>query len=347
MSSQFDIDMFLMKWQIDGSQVSEMLAALSPEVRHKVMAGFNPKPGTNDVTGLFKCYVRSMGRVGKGISKGSSKILAPVDRVITDAELMQYCQNKGLDVVCLELLSAYTPDVQRQVMIDFHVKPDATDASGLFQSFCKSVGRRMGTEANWSASESGTLSEMGSEQSKIYPAPSQEEMQTFVQLYALVPNVAEALYKQPPEVQRQSMDGFSPPADARDLSSVFMGFMRGVARRIDSYKGGGKGQLTGKWSGPSGGSSFFRPGHGPACMKRPIVLENGTRSSSSEIDEFCLRWGLDMQANTMLKMQTPEIQQRTMQNFSVSVDVKDVNSLFVSFLKGVAAGAGPKRARAG
>mmetsp|Transcript_97484 Transcript_97484/g.176079 ORF Transcript_97484/g.176079 Transcript_97484/m.176079 type:complete len:559 (-) Transcript_97484:176-1852(-) len=298
-----DIEAFAAHWQLNEGSV-EVLYSLGPEGQRRALESFAPKETTQNVDGLFRGFARS----------------------IQSSELCtSYVQEQGLDEGCHDALMQLDTNTREVVMGSFQPKPGTKSVSNLFMGFCRSIkegGKGKGKPGGKGSSKGpppaqekghghnwGGYVPAGPRESRGPPPGLPQGVAGFLQTWGLDDMSASALSRHPPDVQQHVLDNFSPKPGTRNVNGLFMGFLKSLHSVMEQA---------------------------PQQTQRHYQEEHPSAQLHADVDAFLRHWGLDESSAGNLWSQSPAIQQHVLGHFSPKPGTRNVNGLFMSFLKSMA-----------
>jgi hypothetical protein len=351
---------FCTDWGLDQTCVDALLA-LAPDERSEVTSRFAPKPGTRNLVGLFHSFCGSIGqgakaaakgnvnggnvkggwapshapaqpRKGKGGASGGFANNFAVDNALAQ-EVVLFCEHWGLDSACSSQLQSQPHSMQRQVMASFVPKAGTRNVNSLFMSFLRSLTQTAVAPASWG----------GGQQALAWSAPparradgpswgnsaGNDVVSTFARSWGLDEECIASLRSCTPRTQREVMASFQPKESTRNVSGLFMGFVRSIAQRVE----GSPAAYPASQPGPYDSGGDWTSGG----------LAN--EDTQAEVAAFLQHWSLDAGCESALMTQPPEAQLQIMRSFAPKEGTRDVRSLFMGFLSSIVNGPSAKRQR--
>eukprot|EP00933_Yihiella_yeosuensis_P080661 TRINITY_DN94121_c0_g1_i1.p1 TRINITY_DN94121_c0_g1~~TRINITY_DN94121_c0_g1_i1.p1 ORF type:complete len:541 (-),score=112.60 TRINITY_DN94121_c0_g1_i1:227-1849(-) len=300
-----------------GPENEAALRSLDPASQREAMERFQPKAGTRNVQALFTGFLRTLG----GATRADAHQAHTAGG--SDREIWGFLRHWGLGKENFDVLRGQPPEVQRNVLDNFHPKRETRDVQGLFNGFLRSQG---GSQSAAPPPRSAPPPRPAPPQRSRTPigataggGVSDEDVTKFILGWGLDEECAEHLTRQTPEVLEHVLKSFAPRAGTRNVVGLFWGFMRSIG-------------AAEKPSGP------------------PAAAESNKRSASSsaepvsdkELEKFSVQWSLDRECMEALVAQPPDVQRDLMARFHPKSETRDVSRLFLSFVN---SRAGNKRQR--
>mmetsp|Transcript_148093 Transcript_148093/g.258353 ORF Transcript_148093/g.258353 Transcript_148093/m.258353 type:complete len:385 (-) Transcript_148093:37-1191(-) len=321
---------FVRGWGIDGPNTVDLMLC-SREVQKHIMEQFRPSADTRNVNAVFCRFVK---RLGSGETDSSNPLKA-------------FAYRWGLDDGCIKVLSELPPNEQEEVMNMFAPGEDIRNKSAFFMRYIRS--RHLPEQQVQSGSPDDPLT-------------------AFVTKWGLDDTAVRCLYELPLEMQEDIIFSFSPRSDARNISALFMSFVK----TRSTVKGGGDGisafianfalderaekhlrDLT--WDRQEEVMASFKPPPDTQNVSALFIKFAGTRKlrtasgpadqsavagsrwlpsgGGDPVDEFLLHWQLDDNASMMLKEMPDYFQQQIMASFNPTANTRNISALFHSFVK--------------
>jgi len=334
------------------------LLELDAETMQVVMNGFQPKPGTVNVSGLFMGYVRSLQQTGsKGFqpgvgSTGETPVASVAHNAALQDEAIKFAASWGLDDECLTQLLAQPPQVVADVMAGFRPKTDTRDIRSLFFGYLKSMANGGKGMSQWAPTS--TFQHRSSPVAMTSSLPTAQdasgletEALSFVQHFGLDENCLQQLLQQAPDVARTVMAGFQPKEGTQNICGLFHGYLRSVSTGSKgvSLGKGFKGSVFGAWGKGAPRSAVTRaapyrpmqpfagPAKGFAGKGMPVAMAPVTEQ---ELVDFATTWQLDQGCLDFLRTQAQEVQRQVVTRFQPKQGTANVSGLFMSYVNSLA-----------
>jgi len=335
---------FVDNWSLD-DQAAQVLAGLPEDILNDVVTTFQPRDLTREVNSVFHAYVRS--RLTRSRTQMRRDELQPF---FTKWNLGESSQHLLLDLPV---------DLQQDIIGGFEPRDTTRDVNGLFQSFARSRGAK--------TSVIGTpqpVFPMGVPDSVLHSVTNsgnqhdKDALNQFCAKWNLNQASQSFLMSLPPDVRRRSeiMEKFAPKDTERDVNSVFLAFARSRVKTLGStttssrfgsapVRGrGGIAAFCSKWNLGAEAMDTLRSlsDH----VQDRVMEEFSPRDTSRDVNRvfvsfavsraaliFGDTWRLNETAMQALKGLDQATQMERMRTFAPRDSTKDVNNLFLSFLK--------------
>jgi hypothetical protein len=350
-----DVEAFLAQWGLDeGARF--VLTQMAPESQARIIADFQPKQHTRNVTGLFYGFCKSIEGAEKidqlraAVSGASSDPVEsygardasgglggePQD---SPADYETWCADKGLDASCLETLLSLDEGLRARVVGPggFAPKPGTKNPSSLFMSYVRSIasGPKGASKGGGAAYGSPAAVSNGSYHSgghgKGRPAGAagshEADVMQFLRTWQLDSECESMMLQAPISVQREMMSTFSPKAETRDVKRLFIGFLKSISRSSPQAQAWDSPRYP-QYAAPAAGHSSS---WSPSVAWEPPV-------AAHELHDFGQSWGLDAECVAALLGQPTEVQRAVLERFRPKETTRDVKRLFMSFLTSLTSG---------
>lgn len=262
---------FVRGWGIDGPNTVDFMLC-TQEAQKRIMEEFRPGPDTRNMNALFCRFVRNL--------VGGEASTAPVDA--SDPQ-RSFVQRWGLDDGCVKVLSDLPPHEQEEVMSTFAPGEEIRNRSAFFMRFVRN--RHL--------------------PQPLAQSDPNDPLAAFVAKWGLDDTAIRCLYELPLDTQVDVLDTFNPGGEIRNVSALFMKYVR--TRQESSTRA----------------SQQFQP--------QPTGASDKVQQMS--IESFAQMWGLDPQATECLSQMPLALQEDIMAGFQPRPDARNMSALFMSFVK--------------
>lgn len=299
-----EITEFVESWGVD-AESEALLRSLAVHHLDAVLAEFNPKSGTRNVSGKLTSYVRSVidrDSAGKGQGRMSEPSWRepPVprqhnmpDRRPHRDDIAEFVVRWGLDTESEVMLRDLAPHHLDIVLAEFQPQSGTRNVNAKLTSFVRAV-------SNSDGSSKGR-GRPGHDNVPV-PAPRRRRLDPiaeFVQQWDLDREAEDLLLEQPRSVQDRILADFNPPPDTRNVSGKLTAFIRHMGQ--DGARGG-------RGSG----------------MKRP---------RADPVEEFASRWQIDEDAQRLLHSLPRDVQESVMRDFQPPSGTLNYSGKLCSFIR--------------
>lgn len=370
---------FLAHWGLDDGARSLMMQ-LTPEQQERVLSSFAPKPGTRDVNKLLHGFVKSIGGAPAG-QPAADPSYAADPGYVADAQYYEqdqdavrdqcsaWCNEKGLDMACLDTLVSLTPEHREAVMVGYAPKGEIRNPVGQFMSYVRSMGT--GAKGAKGAGKASKSVAKGPPATKGYvDFGSTRHVQDIRFQAAVAPSHGPVGGKGKPYFAGAASKGgkaAKAPSAAALTEDELMQFLQvwglddeaaailmerpaEVQREVLTTfapKAGTRdikklfiGFLNSISRSARGNGVVHAPAAQPQTWAAEPAWEEAFQVSQEELTGFQQVWGLDSEAMAVLSSHRQEIQRAMLDRFQPRDGTRDCKALFHGFLKSLTGGKG-------
>lgn len=253
-SSRGALQRFQTQWQLD-DRCMQLILSMPPAVQARVMADFDPRGDTRDISGKCLCFARTVLQAHQREQQGryatpmtasvcqpqfysrssGGKGGRPAGQTLIMGVIDHFLQSWGLtgDRNATALLLELPASIRNRVMTEFEPRGDTKDIFGKLKKFSESVamaagaqerhGSRYGTE-NGSRNAGATTSKLVG--SKRHHS---DYVTDFCSKWGLNGEAEDFMRGLHPDAQHILFAEFAPRGDTKDISNKFMVFARSVS----------------------------------------------------------------------------------------------------------------------
>eukprot|EP00746_Dinoflagellata_sp_MGD_P003946 gnl/MRDRNA2_/MRDRNA2_107629_c0_seq1.p1 gnl/MRDRNA2_/MRDRNA2_107629_c0~~gnl/MRDRNA2_/MRDRNA2_107629_c0_seq1.p1 ORF type:complete len:742 (+),score=159.66 gnl/MRDRNA2_/MRDRNA2_107629_c0_seq1:68-2293(+) len=300
---------FIGQWQLDEKSVATLLS-LSPENKQRAITSFAPSDTTANINAKFMGWVRSLGSGSGGNSvssfAGGGRAQASFDDgLLIDAFVEQW----GVDQSCKEMLINLSPEIRTGVITDFSPGADTTNVNAKLMTFAKKRAQMMGGGTNRGNGGMQSFFDDGS------------MVEAFVVNWGLDESCRTLLHSLPPDVKMSTINEFNPGSDTTNVNAKLMTFAK---RKVQLM---GRSGSMGTGSAAHAGQQMVTTFHG-----RGYGSQGG--GNEMQLSAFVNQWGLDQGSQAALRGASADVQQYVMAQFAPNGSTRNVNAVFMTFMKG-------------
>eukprot|EP00931_Biecheleriopsis_adriatica_P074170 TRINITY_DN4828_c0_g1_i1.p1 TRINITY_DN4828_c0_g1~~TRINITY_DN4828_c0_g1_i1.p1 ORF type:complete len:893 (-),score=205.72 TRINITY_DN4828_c0_g1_i1:72-2750(-) len=317
-SSWSALDEFAQNWNLD-QEAWNCLKCLDEETLQKVMAEFQPRAGTADVSAKLVRYVAGLFRKKASQANWSALVAAALE---------EFAQQWNLDQEAWNCLQSLDEEVAQKVMTEFQPKPGTTDVSAKLIRYATSMRHKHGSHANWTA------------------------LDDFAQKWSLDQEAWNCLKSLDDGVLQKVMADFQPKPGTADVSAKLIRFA--TSRQQGTHSSwNALDEFAQKWNIDQEAwnclksleddvlqrlMAEFQPTIGTADVSAKLIRfatslcrKKGSRSNWSSLDDFAQKWNLDEEAWNCLRRLDEEVLQQVMADFKPSAATADTSSKLIRF----------------
>jgi len=338
------ISQFVMYWGADAASEA-LLRSLAPEHLEAVLQEFDPKEGTQNLSGKLTSYVRSVcSRTGKGKGKASQafpssgahghqrqafnqplqerRARMPETGWVDQDQMPGFTAHWGLDGQAEQALRQLPFAMQERVIAEFNPPPGTVNASGKLTAFIRTKMR-----------EDGGSGSGGGGMRRQHADPVAE----FAGHWRLDAEADQLFRSLPWDAQEGVMRDFNPRSDTQNCSAKLQSFIR---TRLGQGAFGSEADSRGK-------------GKPPLANPRPRLSDAtgglGKRKAHSDgdpIGDFVQKWGLDERSESMVRSLPEEVSDSVLANFEPQAGTRNPNAKLATWVRSLQqAGPSTKRPR--
>eukprot|EP00927_Polykrikos_kofoidii_P028342 TRINITY_DN24775_c0_g1_i1.p1 TRINITY_DN24775_c0_g1~~TRINITY_DN24775_c0_g1_i1.p1 ORF type:complete len:647 (+),score=102.88 TRINITY_DN24775_c0_g1_i1:80-1942(+) len=368
------VEEFAAHWGLD-DEMKDFLCSLPDETRATVIQQFDPAPGTYDIAGKLRMFVRGIVLNAKPAIRHASSVMdgpppvkaAPspnetqaITARIDDPEIADFVKQWNLDSGSVSLLESLDEDKRRTVMEAFDPRGNTRNVDGKLRAFATTVINGYGRFGQPRPAEEpfdDTASEVTD------PAIAE-----FLQRWNLFGDETahQVVKRLQPSVRERVMREFMPGEFTQNILGKLCGFAASVGRAAaNESNSNARPPLVG-WSSRSppvsargefsGGNGFGGGGtsashlpplrapgrvsagqgrHGGGGSTPPWAARSGVASDGAS-DQFVAKWQLDEGCRAFLHSLGPDIRAAVMREFGPRDDTRDMSNKFRAFARSVA-----------
>jgi len=211
------IDLFAKEWNLDDGAINS-LKALSPEMQDRVMADFNPPPGTRNIAAKFTSFIRA--KTSATDQPVPAQMYAGSKRKREEDPVDVFVQKYCLDEAAESLVRELPEGLQADVMRDFHPRSDTFNFSGKLHAF---VRKRL--EEGHEGRQRGS-----------YVSQSRDPIPEFCDKWGLDDGSEALLRSLPEDMQAHVVVGFEPNTNTRNPNAKLATWIRSLHAQANASK---------------------------------------------------------------------------------------------------------------